>query len=101
MKLNCLNERPEYEHDRSWQAQGTRTVIPLFRDYLFHQVDAHGNPVIDMGHILACLNKLDVGVEEKVTLTTRDEQSAILVSYKELKQAVESAWADLMRRAAS
>ena len=100
-KLNCLNERPEYEHDRNWQAQGTRTVIPLFRDYVFHQVDAHGNPVVDMGHMLACLNKLDAGVEEKVTLTTRDEQSAVVVSYKELKQAVESAWADLMRRTAS
>lgn len=100
-KLNCLNERPEYEHDRSWSSQGTRTVLPLFRDYVFHQVDAQGNPVVDMGHILACLNKLDVGVEEKITLTTRDDQSALVVSYKELKQAVESAWADLMRRSAT
>lgn len=100
-KLNCLNERPEYEHDRSWSSQGTRTVLPLFRDYVFHQVDAQGSPVVDMGHILACLNKLDVGVEEKITLTTRDDQSALVVSYKELKQAVESAWADLMRRSAT
>lgn len=97
-KLNCLNERPEYEHDRLWSNQGSRTVLPLFRDYVFHQVDAQGHPVVDMGHILACLNKLDVGVEEKVTLTTRDDQSVIIVSFKELKQTVESAWAELMRR---
>jgi len=100
-KLNCLNERAEYEHHRSWSNQGSRAVLPLFRDYVFHQVDAQNSPVVDLGHILACLNKLDVGVEEKVTLTTRDEQSVIIVTYKELKQAVESAWAELMRRAAT
>ena len=97
-KLNCLNERPEYDHDRSWSNQGSRAILPLFRDYVFHQVDAQGSPVVDMGHIVACLNKLDVGVEEKITLTTRDEQSVIAVSFKELKQTVESAWAELMRR---
>lgn len=100
-KLNCLNERPEYEQHRSWSNQGSRAVLPLFRDYVFHQVDAQNSPVVDMGHIIACLNKLDVGVEEKVTMTTRDEQSVIVVTYKELKQAVESAWAELMRRAAT
>lgn len=100
-KLDCLNERPEYEHDRAWSNQGPRTILPLFRDYVFHQVDAQGNPVVDMGHILACLNKLDVGVEEKILLTTRDEQSTIVVSFKELKQTVESAWTDLMRRTAA
>jgi len=100
-KLDCLNERPEYEHDRAWSNQGPRTILPLFRDYVFHQVDAQGNPVVDMGHILACLNKLDVGVEEKILLTTRDEQSTIVVSFKELKQTVESAWTDLIRRTAA
>lgn len=100
-KLNCLTERPEYEQNRSWSNQGSRAVLPLFRDFVFHQVDAQNNPVVDMGHILASLNKLDVGVEEKITLTTRDEQSIIVVSYKELKQTIESAWAELMRRTAA
>ena len=100
-KLNCLNERPEYQHDRSWSNQGSRVVLPLFRDYVFHQVDAQGNPTVDMGHILACMNKLDVGVDEKITLTTRDDQSVIIVSFKELKQTVEGAWAELMRRTAT
>lgn len=97
-KLNCLNERPEYERDRSWSNQGSRAILPLFRDFVFHQVSAQGNPVVDMGHILSCLNKLDVGAEERITLVTRDEQSVIVVSYKELKTSFEGAWQELMRR---
>ena len=97
-KLDSINDRPEYEGDSQWRDQGQRNALKLFRDYVFHQVDANGNPVIDMGHMLACLNKLDVGVEEKVTLTTRDGLTVILASYREIKGAIESAWVDLMRR---
>ena len=97
-KLSCLNERPEYDHDRTYSTQGSRAVLGLFRDYVFHQVDAQANPVVDMGHILSCLNKLDVGIEERIALTARDEQSVIVVSYKELKVALESTWQELVRR---
>ena len=100
MKLNCLSERHEYERDSRWSDQGSRAVFGLFRDYVFHQVDAQGRPVVDMGHMLACLNKLDVGVDEKLKLTTRDRESLIIVNYKELKTQVETAWQDLMRRTA-
>ena len=48
--------------------------------------------------MLACLNKLDVGVEEKIALVARGETNVLVVSYRELKGAVESAWTDLMRR---
>ena len=99
-KLNCLNERPEYEHDRTTSAQGPRAVLGLFRDYVFHQIDAQANPVVDMGHILSCLNKLDAGIEERIALTARDEQSVIVVSYKELKGALEGMWQELVRRSA-
>ncbi|KAL9131340.1 MAG: hypothetical protein Q9217_000719 [Psora testacea] len=97
-KLNAINDRPEYETDSQWRDQGQRSALKLFRDYVFHQVDPNGNPIIDMGHMLACLNKLDVGVEEKVTLTSRDNRTIIVVSYREIKGAVEGAWGDLMRR---
>ena len=99
-KLSCLNERPEYEHDRTYSTQGPRAVLGLFRDYVFHQVNAQANPVVDMGHILSCLNKLDAGIEERIALTARDEQSVIVVSYKELKGALEGTWQELMRRSA-
>ena len=97
-KLNCLNERPEYEHDRTFSVQGPRAALGLFRDFVFHQVDAQANPVVDMGHILSCLNKLDAGIEERISLTARDEQSVIVVSYKELKGALEGMWQELVRR---
>lgn len=97
-KLNCLNERPEYEHDRTYSTQGPRAVLGLFRDFVFHQVDARANPVVDMGHMLSCLNKLDAGIEERIALTARDEQSVTVVSYKELKGALEGTWQELVRR---
>ena len=75
-------------------------MLGLFRDYVFHQIDAQANPVVDMGHILSCLNKLDAGIDEKITLTARDEQSVIVVSYKELKVALDGMWKELARRSA-
>jgi PAB-dependent poly(A)-specific ribonuclease subunit 3 len=96
-KLNFINERPEYNHDPQWSEHGERYVLKLFRDYVFHQVDAQNNPVVDLGHVLTCMAKLDAGTEEKVTLVGRDEQACVIVSYKELKKGVESAFQDLMK----
>jgi PAB-dependent poly(A)-specific ribonuclease subunit 3 len=96
-KLNFINERPEYEHDRQWSENGERYFLKLFRDYVFHQVDAQNNPVVDLGHVLTCLNKLDAGIEEKITLISRDEQSCFIVSYKELKKALESSFQALLK----
>jgi PAB-dependent poly(A)-specific ribonuclease subunit 3 len=98
-KLNFVNERPEYEHDRQWSENGERYFLKIFRDYVFHQVDAHGDPVVDLGHVISCLNKLDAGTEEKITLISRDEQSCFIVSYKELKKALESSFQALMKPA--
>jgi PAB-dependent poly(A)-specific ribonuclease subunit 3 len=98
-KLNFVNERPEYEHDRQWSENGERYFLKLFRDYVFHQVDAQNSPAVDLGHVLACLNKLDAGTEEKVTLISRDEQSCFVVSYKDLKKALESSFQALLKPA--
>lgn len=97
-KLNFINERPEYEHDRAWSENGERYYLKLFRDYVFHQVDAQNRPVVDLGHVLTCLNKLDAGTDERITLISRDEQSCFIVSYRELKKGVESAFQDLLKR---
>lgn len=96
-KLNLINERPEYDHDRQWSENGERYFLKLFRDFVFHQVDAQGDPVVDLGHVLACLNKLDAGSDERITLVSRDEQSCFVVSYKELKKALESSFQALMK----
>lgn len=96
-KLNFINERPEYEHDPHWSENGERFYLKLFRDYVFHQVDAQNNPVVDLGHVLTCLNKLDAGTDEKVTLISRDEQTCFIVSFRELKKGVESAFQELTK----
>lgn len=100
-KLGVINERPEFDGDPNWSETGERYTLKLFRDYVFHQVDAAGNPVVDLGHIVACLNKLDVGVDEKVYLTSRDNQTAFIVTYKELKKQAQTAFGDLLKGSSS
>ena len=56
-------------------------------------MDAQGRPVLDLGHVLACLNKLDAGTEERVMLVSRDEQSVLVVSYRDVRRCVEAAFA--------
>jgi len=41
-----------------WSETGDRYIIKLFRDYVFHQVDEHGKPLLNMSHVLTCLNKV-------------------------------------------
>jgi len=94
--LNFITERPEYLNEPAWSENGERYFLKLFRDYVFHQVDGQNRPVIDLGHVLMTLNKLDAGTEEKVTLMSRDEQSVFVVSYRELKKGVESAFQELV-----
>jgi len=96
-KLGTINERPEFDNDPTWSETNERYTLKLFRDYVFHQVDSQGNPVVDLGHIVQCLNKLDAGIEEKVYLTSRDQQSAFVVTYKELKKQVNTAFGDLLK----
>ena len=47
-----------FARDPRWSETGDRYIIKLFRDYVFHQVDEHGNPVISMSHVLTCMNKV-------------------------------------------
>jgi PAB-dependent poly(A)-specific ribonuclease subunit 3 len=82
-KLGFINERPEFAREPRWSETGDRYIVKLFRDYVFHQVDEAGNPVINMSHVITCLNKLDAGTDERIMLISRDEQSCLVVSYKE------------------
>jgi PAB-dependent poly(A)-specific ribonuclease subunit 3 len=109
IKLNMINERPELDASQNipgsngtnpssvWAETGERYYLKLFRDYVFHQVDANGHPVTDLAHILDCLNKLDAGTDERIALVSRDEQNVLIVSYREVKRALESAFQDLVR----
>ncbi|KAL1919136.1 uncharacterized protein VTP21DRAFT_2518 [Calcarisporiella thermophila] len=94
-KMGFINERPEFDMDPSWSETGDRYLIKLFRDYVFHQVDEHGRAVLDMAHVISCLSKLDAGVDEKIMLMSRDEQSCLIVSYRELRMCVLNAYNEL------
>lgn len=97
-KLGFINERPEFHCAPRWSETGDRYVLQLFRDYVFHQVDENGNPIMNLSHVLTCLNKLDAGSEERIMLVSRDEQSCLVVSYRELKSCIESCFSELGRR---
>lgn len=97
VKLGFINERPEFDLDPSWSETGDRYLLKLFRDYVFHQVYENGTPVLDFAHVVECLNKLDVGVHEKIVLMSRDEQSILITSYKDLKRCVQEAYTDLKK----
>lgn len=97
MKLGTINERPEFENDPSWAENGERYQLKLFRDYVFHQVDGNGNPVVNLAHMLSCLSKLDAGTDERIYLASRDNQTCMLVTYKELKKQLASAFGELLK----
>ncbi|TDZ75150.1 PAN2-PAN3 deadenylation complex subunit PAN3 [Colletotrichum trifolii] len=97
VKLGSINERQEFDGDRNWSENGERFMLKLFRDYVFHQVDANGNPVVDMGHIIRCLNRLDAGSDDRICLTSRDEQTSIVVTYKDLKKQLSASFGDLLK----
>lgn len=109
-KLTTILERPESSPPNSsstpshlnqpsnaWSETGERYYLKLFKDYVFHQVDHEGRPVLDLGHQIACLNKLDAGIDERIQLVSREEQNVFIVSYRELKRGVEAAWGELSR----
>lgn len=79
VKLGFINERPDYDVHPDWSETGDRYLLKLFRDYVFHQVGENGEPVLNLDHVVDCLNKLDVGVPDKVTLMSRDGQTILHV----------------------
>ncbi|SCU95677.1 LAMI_0F03268g1_1 [Lachancea mirantina] len=89
-KLSCIFGRTESRVDINWSESGDKFPIVLFYDYVFHQVDETGKPVMDLTHVLRCLNKLDAGVSERLMLATPDELNCIIISYKELKDLIDS-----------
>ena len=66
LKLAFINERPEGKG--YWSDTGDRYIVRLFRDFVFHQKDEANRPVLDCGHVLDALAKLDVGDPETIPL---------------------------------
>lgn len=93
-KLNFVIDRPE---QKDWLENGPKYIVKLFRDYIFFQYDEFGKPVVDLARVLTNLNKLDAGIEEKFLLVSRDEKNCIIVSYKEIRDTIDSLFRNLTR----
>lgn len=78
-----------------FQKKKKKKVIKLFRDYVFHQAREDGSPVLDLGHIITSLNKLDAADPEKIVLVSRDGESLLVVSYADISRCVEEAYQEL------
>ena len=57
-KLGFINERSNYLNDENWSDIGGNYLLKLFRDFIFHQVDDQGKPVLDLYHCIYHLNKV-------------------------------------------
>jgi PAB-dependent poly(A)-specific ribonuclease subunit 3 len=63
---------------------------------VFHQTDGAGNPVMDLGHVVSALNKLDAADEEKIVLSPRDGKSLMVVSYADIARSLNAAYHELV-----
>ena len=102
-KMSLICERPPppgVKPADSWSETDDRYVIKLFRDYVFHQVDDRGKPVVDFGHVIDCLNKLDAGSHERLLLAARDGKSFLVVSYEDVRICVDKAFHELFQQGA-
>ncbi|KAL2180720.1 uncharacterized protein P884DRAFT_191772 [Thermothelomyces heterothallicus CBS 202.75] len=97
MKLMTIVERGELGGAQAWSETGDRYQLKLFRDYVFHRVDADGKPNLSIGHMLSCLNKLDAAIDEMVVLTSRDNETVFVLTYRELKQMFDRAFNELVK----
>jgi PAB-dependent poly(A)-specific ribonuclease subunit 3 len=81
--------------DDSLEDTGDRYMLKLFRNYLFKQVDEGGRQVVDIGHVVYSLNRLDVGEGSQLLLASPDESTVLVVTFSDLKICLENAFAEL------
>lgn len=97
MKLDVINDHPSLANMPNWSETGDRYPLKLFRDYVFHQVDRDGKACVSLGHMLTCINKLDAGIEELVPLTSQNNETSLVVSYRELKSMLERSFNEILK----
>ena len=74
---------------------GVNIALVAFVVPVFHQADGAGNPVMDLGHVISALNKLDAADEERIVLASRDGKSLMVVSYTDVARCLESCYNEL------
>ena len=81
------------------EGAGDSHLLTLFRESLFGAVDDEGGPVLDFAQIVAGLNRLDAGVEARVLLSGREDNSLLLVSHRDVKSVLERGFGRLVESA--
>ena len=94
LKLAFINERPEGKG--YWSDTGDRYIVRLFRDFVFQQKDEANRPVLDCGHVLDALAKLDEGDPETIPLCSPDGKTVLVCSYEDIRRCVENAYGELV-----
>ena len=95
LKMGLVDDRPGGQNLRR-QWSGNAYMMKLFRDYMFHQVDEQGKPVLDFGHTIGALNKLDIASQEKIVLSSRDSKSLMVVSFADVQESLQRAFVGLL-----
>eukprot|EP00656_Telonema_subtile_P044513 TRINITY_DN50762_c0_g1_i1.p1 TRINITY_DN50762_c0_g1~~TRINITY_DN50762_c0_g1_i1.p1 ORF type:complete len:603 (+),score=159.32 TRINITY_DN50762_c0_g1_i1:152-1960(+) len=93
IKLSFVCQHPLFGQFESSEAP---YLLKLTWDYIFHQMDEDDKPVVEYAHVVECLNKLDIGVEEQVMLVSSDAADLLCVSWRDLKDCLDKAAADLL-----
>lgn len=94
--ISFVTERDDPGGGATWSETGDRYVVKLFRDYLFHRQDDNGRAILDMGGVVDALHRLDIGSQEQVLLSARDEKSLIVATYEEIRRCLTQAVDELI-----
>ena len=95
MKLCYITDRPDDKGGYSWSDTGDRYILRLFRDYVFHQKDDEGHPIIDNSHVLDALAKVDIGDSETIPLCSPDGKTVLVCSYEDIKRCLDNVFGEL------
>jgi PAB-dependent poly(A)-specific ribonuclease subunit 3 len=109
MKMMTLMTEAEQNPTPKWSLYGELYPLKLFRIFVFgaNSNDNGANGIASgvgfgangsgpsLGHVLTCLNKLDVGTDELLQLRHPVEEDMFIISYRELKTLFERAFGDV------
>lgn len=101
VKLAMVNERSDDNGSMTWSDTGDRYILRLFRDFVFHQKDAQGQNVVDLGHVVDALAKLDVGDAEAIPLCSPDGKTILVCTYEDVRRCLENAYGELTSQGAN
>jgi hypothetical protein len=77
----CLLVCPAQQTGVTWAETASQQLLKMFRDYVFHQCDEEGSPVLDLGHVIDSLNRVCLRWRPYTPLRNRRRRSLELPVY--------------------